>query len=1339
MEEAEEKTQQLPSLSEFKTLSIELLSSSLFDEPSPKENTAETHLLSRLCLILDEYQEQSYLLDPHLEDLVKPLIVALRSFFSDPASTSLLASTRLHRLSRLIYTFTKVRGAKTILRLFPHEVTDLGILLSLLSNESTLGATTWETRYILLLWFSLVVMLPFKLATTSQEKTDGIEVIGMRYLGSASKERDAAVTLLARYYSRPDSSLNNFLSTCATSFSTTPLSPLLATGLLSALNQILRLSSPRMLLSHYSSLYRLLGVCDASEVRKGGALMGKYHMKLAGRLALLKLEGAGEREEMEVPDEVEVLVQELLEGTQDQATIVRWSSAKYLARISERIPSSFSSQIFEALLSPFDEPDQSLDEEKAESSWHGSCLAFAEFSRRKVVPDDAIERLIPCILRALLFDRKKGVQSLGSSVRDSAAYCLWSLARVLPPSKAAPHANQLAEHLVAVAVKLDFFTVGVRKRSFLHAASLVAEHCEYRNGLVRHLMSVTLTHYDPEIRTLGAGALMRIASLDAEVLVPPLVESQIALLATKDTSRLHGVILSLGALATAAEATSEPLRTELKLKIFLAICALPPASLNVYGSGSILLSAALAALESSATPEGLSDSTSWWGSVELASKSSVEEAHERAADAVRAISVVHDCRLDYSMQNQPHLNKVVDRLILFASTPAPAKKAPKSPPPIKPKGLASTIEGKRNGIDALNLLAMSSGNLEILGSSRIERVVDVVLAGFGDYTVDQRGDSLGQEVLDTAISSLLKQAVEKLDGLRERAGKTLEVLASLECLRWSGGRGLRGIDILEGIHERLSEWRTFNWAAERLFPLLAIPEYRSPLLEGAILGITPHSASSAFIDFAISLPLHAEEDESVYSLFDLLQQLVALGKANFTSNRLFIPVLNVFGMLVESGAFDEFEEESEIHLLRDILLLATRSVAQMKSWPRLAASIKIVASFLAYDHVGETAAKSVPVFLAHPLPALRQLTAEEIFTVVGDWDNASLQSLLSDVMWSQDGPEQAEAADQGPVLLGHVFGLIAYGVLLSTFYHYRYNNNDAWGRTSKVLKCAIWAVVLLNTAFCALGAHDIWFFGTLLTNNVYLCLTGTLPETVEPLFSGTVASIVQIVLAARACRVVPVGIWRWVYLAVVGSLIILAFLGTVATTIWSVAYHKDPYTNFMPISFGTTMELWMWFESATDLAISGTYIFVIRKRIKSGVNELTGSVLRMVINITLQSALYTTVFATTAALLCQVYVSKGQTNDNLYSYMFWIPLGPLYGLSLFTTLSTADRVQTTLGHQRELAEMRVSIPASYGRQTEALPEDQQNSMLFPNVSATSSRPRSVPSVREGVSLKEWEA
>ena len=76
-------------------------------------------LRSTLAPQLDEYQEQSYLLDPHLESIVVPAVQALQELVRQSSSVDAGAkrlgeSPHVQRLARLLYCYTKVRGYKTI-------------------------------------------------------------------------------------------------------------------------------------------------------------------------------------------------------------------------------------------------------------------------------------------------------------------------------------------------------------------------------------------------------------------------------------------------------------------------------------------------------------------------------------------------------------------------------------------------------------------------------------------------------------------------------------------------------------------------------------------------------------------------------------------------------------------------------------------------------------------------------------------------------------------------------------------------------------------------------------------------------------------------------------------------------------------------------------------------------------------------------------------------------------------------------------------------------------------------------------------------------------------------
>lgn len=54
--------------------------------------------------------------------------------------------------------------------------------------------------------------------------------------------------------------------------------------------------------------------------------------------------------------------------------------------------------------------------------------------------------------QSLYFDLRKGAHSIGSNVRDAAAYVLWALARTQDSSTLGPHADNLARRLVTVAL-----------------------------------------------------------------------------------------------------------------------------------------------------------------------------------------------------------------------------------------------------------------------------------------------------------------------------------------------------------------------------------------------------------------------------------------------------------------------------------------------------------------------------------------------------------------------------------------------------------------------------------------------------------------------------------------------------------------------------------------------------------------------------------------------------------------------------------------------------------------------------------------------------------------------
>lgn len=110
-----------------------------------------------------------------------------------------------------MHSVTKMRGYKKIVQYLPHEVVDFEFVLQLLAKQDPFDFTNWYTRYMLLLWLSIVCMIPFDLSKFDANTEDASSLIMNRvinlsvpYLFLSDKSRDAAAYLLGKFFSRPD-------------------------------------------------------------------------------------------------------------------------------------------------------------------------------------------------------------------------------------------------------------------------------------------------------------------------------------------------------------------------------------------------------------------------------------------------------------------------------------------------------------------------------------------------------------------------------------------------------------------------------------------------------------------------------------------------------------------------------------------------------------------------------------------------------------------------------------------------------------------------------------------------------------------------------------------------------------------------------------------------------------------------------------------------------------------------------------------------------------------------------------------------------------------------------
>lgn len=129
----------------------------------------------KLTEIINFYQEQPHVLDPHLQSWIDKLLeVVLSDKISQIASNLGF---------KYLYLLTKVRGEKYIVRLFPHEVVDIETVLKMLESDKI---DVWQAKYVLFLWLSILVLIPFDLKRLDGEREEGWSIRRMLSIATVS-------------------------------------------------------------------------------------------------------------------------------------------------------------------------------------------------------------------------------------------------------------------------------------------------------------------------------------------------------------------------------------------------------------------------------------------------------------------------------------------------------------------------------------------------------------------------------------------------------------------------------------------------------------------------------------------------------------------------------------------------------------------------------------------------------------------------------------------------------------------------------------------------------------------------------------------------------------------------------------------------------------------------------------------------------------------------------------------------------------------------------------------------------------------------------------------------
>ncbi|EGD78176.1 hypothetical protein PTSG_09052 [Salpingoeca rosetta] len=598
------------------------------DDDTEDTTATPATLAAQIEDVLQEYQEQPQLLDANLE----PMVSSLLGMIKDGKCVN---SDHEDAIFRILYFFTKVRGYKTIMRCFSHEATDLILVLERIEAEETTDHARWQHRYILLLWLALISLLPFDIAVFDEKK--GGKTLPQRvlhicttYLGSPDKGRDGAAQAAGRFFSRPDmvhTELEGFIEWCEHTLASTDdldRDPAVV-GVMTALPALFKFAQREAILPYAD---RILAVVHRHHLMtNANTLVRKLSTKLVQRVGMSHLpprvaswryqrgmrslmsnlqqqqqqqqqqasslagddnndddddvghddddgeSGDGDDDEVDVPEAIEDVLDLLLTGLGDKDTIVRWSSAKGVGRITGRLPKHFADEVVESLQGLF-------TYHEADTSWHGGCLALAELARRGLLLPARLTQVVPVVVRALGYDVLRGACSVGTHVRDAACYVCWAFARAYAPEVLQPHVHVLASNLLVTAVfdrennvrraasaalqenvgrlgtiphgidivtTADYFAVGNRKNAYLDVAVQVAQHDEYKQPLVNHLAQVKLSHWDEDVRQLAADAIVKLSPHARAHVVDAFTSTVLPNTLSIDLNTRQGAVFGVGA------------------------------------------------------------------------------------------------------------------------------------------------------------------------------------------------------------------------------------------------------------------------------------------------------------------------------------------------------------------------------------------------------------------------------------------------------------------------------------------------------------------------------------------------------------------------------------------------------------------------------------------------------------------------------------------------------------------------------------------------------------------------------------------------------------------------
>ena len=573
---------------------------------------------NRTIMILYSYLEQPGLLDPILPDIIplmtNTMLELINTYLKSKNEEQKEIFENILSLSQIIYNICKIRGFGPISKFFSSEVSIFENVINFLISLPVVHVSNWTVNYVLILWSSLLAMVPFDIDTIDSK---GFLINNLfSYLKEellfSSNVRDISAYGLSKFLTRPDLIKKKYLYNYINESIKKMMNPkengniFTMLGICLSLCELFKNGLPKDLEEFVGPIVEKLINFEFPENIKSSGVWRKTFTKLIQRVVLVMLKPRSqawrykikirtalekqdetkkmEEEKNEIKEEkdeldyeinfeyLETIIDFLINNLSDKEYIVRWSAAKGLGRLCERLTKSMVEEIFGNLF-------ELLKDLENEYAWNGTCLCIAELCKRGMILPERLVELIPYLEKALLFEIDKGTFVTGSNVRDSACYIVWALARAFTTDIMKKYVERLAKtliltilfdkevncrraasaafqenigrqgnfpHGIEILTEADYFTLGSRNNCYFNISIFIAQYEEYYKSIVDYLYSNRLIHVESQIRDISSTALSLLVPFNPKYFVDEIIPKLIKNCTSPSLRVRHGSLIGIG-------------------------------------------------------------------------------------------------------------------------------------------------------------------------------------------------------------------------------------------------------------------------------------------------------------------------------------------------------------------------------------------------------------------------------------------------------------------------------------------------------------------------------------------------------------------------------------------------------------------------------------------------------------------------------------------------------------------------------------------------------------------------------------------------------------------------